>query len=1133
MYQKLLLNCEGGIIDATQQSEQDNCAIVCIGLGGTGVDCLKNLKAKIYNRVKPDDPNSAVPVYSHIRFLAVDTDKGGIERANSASSDISKIDLDTEFFDLSYGADIADLFKENAKTLDNKPEYKEWLRHSDIRVLSAKAGAGGVRQLGRYLLLERASDFVAKITSMVSQAMTGLNSPKTYVHIFSGLSGGTGAGTFLDVCYLVQKAIEMEKANSFVCGYFFLPDVNIAAGLDKETKAYVMDNGYASLQELDYCMNFERNGDRWSQNYSGIGTVESQKPPVDICHLVSAKDANGNVIKNAYKYAMNVVTDYFMDFVVRTTNNFTMESHISNYTAKKEKVNKEQGAQYEYCVLGASSATLPFKEVLTYLASHMFGQIATVRKVGPSDQDVEMFVRKNGLAYETIKSQLLKGCSLAFPLPDYGWKQARDNDSLTKDYFIGSCMSAVLGTMESNFAAMTRDLDSYSPSHVNVNASVSSIIAKVYTALRAITVDAQKGPFCASALLRGTTGVDLISIVDGYLATVRNEYNQEYSKDTEVNRQLQFTESEFRDSNILNGGSKYKAYKKAYQKVALHLTRIKIYEKLDELLHRLRHQLSELADNFVDPFKNTINSLIDTFDENSRYLSTVADSASSYEFPLAYISDMKDNLDETIKNMNVNAKITDFLTMMLSDKGIKAWINGNENEIFAVVNQYFTTLFSAYSQKTMSSYLQDKYKTTDPARLIERIRSDIMNKLDDSATPLFWTSSSYNISSASKIGYITYPSVSVEVGEAANQLSNAKANGELKVRESNLHDRISIMRCLVGVPLFGYQGIWQYEINSVMGTSIGKHLYEGKSYLNDRNENTVGRDWRYLPSPTPLSLMNSNNCSILRDEADKAQELYTLAEEKNIIAPIDMNNYGIYVISDAFMSEVRKICSEVAGRSKVEQLEAVERVKAMMQNVQYDPHKTVIPNDATATLPEMNKRLVRVDHFASAPRLQEIVKGELAKLKEIENLETSMEPKEDAVLTTYQNALFAGVIKFAPPVVECEDEFGTKYVLSSPDMLRGGAPLYQALIEFRGLNEDVRSELADAATAVLKTLPLSDDAVNSTRAVWSELSSANMKAMVQEAAEEFPSEVQELKKFLTEFKDNLSRFARKYRIPLE
>ncbi|MDR0514471.1 MAG: tubulin-like doman-containing protein, partial [Coriobacteriaceae bacterium] len=177
MYQKLLLNCEGGIIDIAQQFNQDNCAVIAIGLGGTGVDCLKNLKTKVYNRMKPDNPDAAVPTYAHIKFLALDTDRTGIENANAETTEISRINLDTEFFDISYPGDICALLKTNANNFAIRPEYKEWLRYEDIKVLTAKAGAGGVRQLGRFLLMEKASAFVDKVRNLVNQARGGLNNP--------------------------------------------------------------------------------------------------------------------------------------------------------------------------------------------------------------------------------------------------------------------------------------------------------------------------------------------------------------------------------------------------------------------------------------------------------------------------------------------------------------------------------------------------------------------------------------------------------------------------------------------------------------------------------------------------------------------------------------------------------------------------------------------------------------------------------------------------------------------------------------------------------------------------------------------------------------------------------------------
>ena len=1131
MYQKLLLNCEGGIIDASQQAEQDNCAVVCIGLGGTGVDCLKNLKAKIYNRVRPDDPNSAVPKYEHIKFLAVDTDKSGMEKANSKSSDISRINLDTEFFDISYGGDPSELFKTNAALFETKPEYKEWLRYSEITVEAARAGAGGVRQMGRYLLMERAQDFVSKVSSLITQALAGLNGPKTYVHIFSGLSGGTGAGTFLDVCYLVQEALKRNKTNSFVCGYFFLPDVNIAAAPDRETEAYIKNNGYAALQDLDYCMNFENNGDRWSQTYSGLGTVVSENPPVDICHLISARDANGGVIRDAYKYAMNVVTDYFMDFIVKTGNDFTMESHISNYAQKKANIKKEHGAQYQYCVLGASTASLPFKEVLTYLASKMFERISNIKNTVPSKAQLEDFVTKNGLKYDAIFAQLTQRCDMTFPLPDVKWKDARGNDDLTVTYFT-DMRARLENGLESNFSSLSRDLENYNPV-AGVAGNVASLISKIYTALRSVATDPERGPFFAAALLRSTTGHDLISIIDGHIREARNKFAQENVQEDRLRPTWEQAQRDFfENSNAFNGGHKYDTYRNATRNLEIHYSRLTMFTKMDDLMTRLRKQLVDLANNFMDVFRNTINGLIDTFDANREYLDNRVESATSYEFPLAHIRDLKANLDLTVKEMDVNAKATDFLTMMLSEDGIKSWINNNENELFAVVNKYFTDLFSAYSHKTMTSYLQDKYNTTNSDQLIQAIRGDIMNQLDANATPLFWTSPVYNVSSASKIGYVTFPAVSTEVEEAAKQLSSSKDSGELTVRNSNIQDRISVMRCLVGVPLYGYQGLLQYENNSVRSTAVGKHLYEGKNYTNDSGEYVTGRDWRYLPSPISYSLMNDQNCGILREEGDKAKALYEEAEAKNIIAQVDLNNYGIYVISPAFMDKIRAVKAESTGKTKVEMLQGIDKIKALMTNIEYEPDKIDILNDATTTLPELNKRMVRIDHFVSAPRLQEAVRAELAKLAEVDSILEGLEPKDDTDLVNFQNALFTGVIKYARTVLTVvTDDFATESVLSKPNMAHGAVPIYQAFLSFKDLDADVKAYVAAKTSAELDALQLSDDAVTTSQTVWAELKKAPQ--WVAAATQLFPSEVSELKEFITAVKGALSLFAMTYGFSLE
>ena len=1129
MYQKLMLNCDGGIIDATQQSEQDNCAVVAIGLGGTGVDCLKNLKAKIYNRVKADNPDSAVPVYSHIKFLALDTDKGGMKKSNDKNSDISKIDLDTEFFDISNNQDMGEFFEASGDALNMDPAYKEWLRHDKIEVQAARAGAGGIRQLGRYLLMEHAQEFVAKVKNLITQAKMGLSNPKTYVHIFSGLSGGTGAGTFLDVCYLVREAIRQNRDTSFVCGYFFLPDVNIAHGLDRETEAYVQVNGYASLQNLNYCMNFERNGDRWSQNYNGVGLIDVQAPPVDICHLISARDSGGNVIPNAYDYAMNVVTDYFMDFIVKTENAFDMESHIANYTQKKAQVTKKAGARFEYCVLGASNATLPFKEVLTYLASAMFERFEGVKKYNPTKEQVDEFAMKNSLKYDMLFTLLTQNCDMSFPRPDVKAQDAKGNDDLTVTFFKDH-QARVKNFLDRNFVAMAKDLEDYNPVAENTSNAPRSLIGKIYTALRAVMVDPERGPYFAAAILRSTAGNDLIGMVDGHLAEVHSKLGQETVQGERLQRDWEQSQRDFfENSGIFNMTKKYEKYRDCTRNLVIHDTRLVVFGKMEDLLTRLRVQLVSLANNFTDVFKNTVGNLIDTFAANRSYLDSLSENVSTYELHIARIQDLKSNLTQTIKEMNVGEKAKDFLNMMISEEGIKAWINGNENEIFSIVNKYFTTLFNEYSRRTMTSYLQDKYKTTNADQLVKNIRDDIMNQLDTGATPLFWTSPQYNISTASKIGYITFPAVAEEVKQAAEQLAGSKEPGELRTRDSHIRDRITIMRCLVGAPLYGYQGILQYEDKSVGSASAGKHLYEGKIFIDNSGEQSVGRDWQLNPSPVPLSLMTSQSNKMLRDNAEDAKKLYEIAESKNIIIAIPGGiEYGIQTISEAHMGEIRQIADGVKGKGKEDMIAAVEQIKELAANIKYDQEKLQVPNDGPHDSPELNKRIIRIDHFAAAPKLHGVVRNEIAKLEEIakiiEEIDKGVEGDPD--LIAFQNALFTGVVSFALPNIEYEDEFGTKTVLSSPDMQRGGVPLWQGLISFKALDENIRDDIKEAVKQTLKTSPIPEKVRESCKTLDAVMK--NVKFMIEEATAEFPREVKDVREFLTNTKDTMTRFVRKY-----
>ena len=64
IYPRLSLKNGGGIVSEQQQAEQNpNAVHLLIGLGGTGIDCIAEIKKQVYTGIKPDDPKAEVPTY--------------------------------------------------------------------------------------------------------------------------------------------------------------------------------------------------------------------------------------------------------------------------------------------------------------------------------------------------------------------------------------------------------------------------------------------------------------------------------------------------------------------------------------------------------------------------------------------------------------------------------------------------------------------------------------------------------------------------------------------------------------------------------------------------------------------------------------------------------------------------------------------------------------------------------------------------------------------------------------------------------------------------------------------------------------------------------------------------------------
>lgn len=1067
MYNKLLISAGGGIISRNQQSEQAEAATIAIGLGGTGISCLRELKKEVYNKLKPDADNSDIPNYKHIKFLALDTDAGSLGDTGS----IDTIDSNTEFFNISC-PDITGLL-DRITTLKNEPHLK-WLKTADpksgisgLSILNASAGAGGVRQIGRLLLLQSSRAFTQKLEQIITAARAGLpGDVPLNIHIFTGLGGGTGAGTFMDVCYLVQYVL--KKAGLYgqaqTCGFFFLPDVNVSKAPSTEVKEYVKINGFAAMKELDYAMNYSSNGGEWNQIYDGF-TIISSDAPVKLAHLITATAADGAIRDNGYDYAMRVVVDYVLEFMTKpyipegkNANDgiFTIESHIANIKRCMEMVPKKYGACYDYCVLGASNTYLPYKEITTYLASKIFESFNYLNKNIPNENDLDLFIHSNGLKYEDISRELN---SQLPTVPNFAvdTKTLQEQcEGITPDTIpqvlsqMRDSIPKIAGVLETNKKNLTNGAEN---TLVENAKSISSLISRVKKSLIQITSDPAKGPYYAAAFLHSNATKDLQNKVDGYIKT--NSDALAYARaDLGLRDQaVANTLREFQNSKKLNRKSKGEAYVSAVHGYFLAVTKIDNLIALGELLKEFKKQLEDLYNGFFKIFTTVLDNLISTFNANLTALAEPITTVEAYSKPLMTILDLKESLDTSVSKMRITDMVNHFIDALMNDE--KTWISQDENKISASVTKFFLSELDAFTNKTIVDYLQIRFKTTNPILLKNKIYDEIMIPAHKDASPLFWTDASkYSISDACKIGYCSVPEISPEIQAASDDLHMLDDKITKRVVKST--DRISIFEFLCGVPMFGYKGVSNYfgEYNAKKMT--GAHLYE--------NTPEDDRDFRKLPNIAPFSSITVERTQTQLSNSDE----YDFAFDNSIITvngEIDEYRIGIFDLNH-YNNLINQINQVVATKNPVAinnllnelpSMPIVSDTRVITSNGSTGYKETVVKDNALASLYIMDiikeQNNVLREYNAAKEKLNEMLNeigtGDKISSDFVEALCAGIikRDEQNIFLYTYQKNTF-GIVEDAELTNITTLPYGKQM------------PLYSAFVEYKKLDNDIRNDIS-------------------------------------------------------------------------
>lgn len=219
---------------------------ILIGLGGTGGKVLKAFKKRWYRDFPSENERRTTRPY--IGFLYVDSTREMMndERADPSWKVLGQDATFTanEFVNIRPMGGISDLIDH----IDDYPNLRHLVKSAELMrntLGRIDTAAGQKRRAGRIMFASCCPEFISKLEAKYRQMkddVTGL--AELHIHIFTGLAGGTGSGSIVDVVAQTIKAFPEAQIDV----HAMIPERQIPAGFNA---GRYHENGYAALRELN------------------------------------------------------------------------------------------------------------------------------------------------------------------------------------------------------------------------------------------------------------------------------------------------------------------------------------------------------------------------------------------------------------------------------------------------------------------------------------------------------------------------------------------------------------------------------------------------------------------------------------------------------------------------------------------------------------------------------------------------------------------------------------------------------------------------------------------------------------------------------------------------------------------
>lgn len=834
---------EGGLVCDLDRSPMVDQPTLIIGLGGTGIDAMLNAKYVIQRKMLAPEGKKKP---GRLAFVAVDTDKNAF--AEKRVGDV-RVDKSEEVC----------IEEPKLAGYMNNPDLipQEYLRDWLCKGINATAityGAGGIRQCGRFMLINQAQKFIDHISKIVGEIWGAGDEkgaafkPETPVNVYilTGVSGGTGSGTYLDVAYLVREIIvnQMHR-KARMRGFIFMPDVNLCKVQDPGAREYIPVNGYAALRELDFWMNAER-GRSFRQQYTATVTINTvEKPFDDLCCLVSP---NGSLPED-YSNCMKTTGEALMNILTAPAegegSGLSFEGYVTNLNAMltAASIKNTYSGNYVYAAMGMDEQRLQLDSLANYLAYHLLLRVNSLFEREPLKDEVEAVFKKELKLDHRIG--LLRLFDKTIPAAPFNEpvRSLDDFKNAIKDHHHADVLNG--DVLDDELKMWVSHCESV------YNKSQNDILEECSTALKLLVEkyfrDMGYGPYYAHRMLHNTEvgKPDILKRLEEEKNAVAAFINTASDRED----QLKKTMNAAKDSAERNrwipivNKTKYDEYTEAAYQYYNHIRYTKFALIAYNFYNRMITAAADYNNRVVERFSELLRCLTEVFKANSDIVTNVERDGNTHTWNVGNFNKIRASVEKALEDLKNSGKedilVSEFLSWMLDER--EAWV-GDEGGLGGSFSRFVSLKFRELMDQSMEETYKDMHNLTSDEQLRQHMLGTVLPKLQSGAKVLYTPDGMLSpIENAPCRSMIQVPSAATVISAAADDYAK-HSHLNCDVVPSKRQGSLFWFQANLGMPMYAHNALRSYQTSHDVYGKVDNHC--GR-YL----KMGAGNNWRELLPP--------------------------------------------------------------------------------------------------------------------------------------------------------------------------------------------------------------------------------------------------------------------------------------------